>query len=72
VVDEACNRIAWLIENSFAEIESLNWEIIYKDKTDDRYWLLTYPKSEIHGGGPPSIECISKEQVETKVREHDN
>ena len=72
ISDKATNRIHWLIENSFDEIAKLNWEIIYKDNTDGRYWLLSYPQSEMHGGGPPSIECISKEQVVKKVQEHDN
>ena len=71
-VDEASNRIEWLIENSFVKIATLNWKIIYQDKTDSRYWLLDYPQSHMHGGGPPCIECISKVVVDKMVKNHDN
>jgi len=63
ISDEACNRIKWLIKNSFSEIAILNWQAIYKDNSDGRYWLLDYPQSHLHGGGPPSIKCISNETV---------
>ncbi|MCP5251672.1 MAG: hypothetical protein H6939_08145 [Burkholderiales bacterium] len=27
------------------------------------YWELTYPKSHMHGGGPPTLQRISKDEV---------
>ena len=72
ISDAACNRINWLIENSFTEIAFLNWQAIYRDDFDGRYWLLDYPQSHLHGGGPPSIKCISKEVVDRMVEDHDN
>ncbi len=34
--------------------------ILYIDNDDNRYWELTYPKVYMHGGGPPTLICISK------------
>ena len=72
VSDEAGNRIKWLVKNSFTKITTLNWQIIYKDKNDGRYWLLDYPQSHMHGGGPPRIECISKEAASKIMQDYDN
>ena len=66
--NEVCKRIQWLIDNSFTEVAVLNWEAIYKDRGDSRYWLLTYPQSEMHGGGPPHLANITKEQVDDKQK----
>lgn len=42
------------------------WEILYRDPDDGRYWELTYPHGEMHGGGPkrltniPAMAAIAK------------
>jgi hypothetical protein len=36
------------------------WESLYEDPTDGRYWELTFPHGEMHGGGPPELRYIDK------------
>jgi hypothetical protein len=72
VANEVCVRIQWLVENSFKEIASLNWETVYQDINDSRFWLLTYPQSNMHGGGPPSINIITNSQVKEKLQSVEN
>jgi hypothetical protein len=66
--DKTCERIDWLINNVLKEIGYSKkygaWETLYEDPEDGRYWLKIYPKSHIHGGGPPTLKTISKKVVE--------
>lgn len=61
--DDISKRIEWLINNQLEKIgvDQSGWDILYIDPTDNRYWELTYPKSEMQGGGPPTLTLISKE-----------
>jgi hypothetical protein len=58
--------IAHRLEKLAVSSESGGWEILYRDPDDGRYWELTYPHSEMHGGGPkrltnlPVIAAIAK------------
>jgi len=35
------------------------WASLYKDPGDGRFWELTYPQGELHGGGPPRLALVS-------------
>ena len=61
LADENCKRIDWLVKNCLTKISIINdgWDTIYQDPNDSRYWKLTYPQSEMQGGGPPMLECTS-------------
>ena len=61
--DETCKRIHWLIENSLEFVKSGNWEGVYLDTHDGRHWLVFYPQSELHGGGPPSMRVIDENEI---------
>ena len=66
--DDSCKRIEWLINNKLIEI-SVNgddWETVYQDPEDRRYWLLSYPQSQMHGGGPPYLAVISEKEAQVK------
>jgi hypothetical protein len=60
--DEVCRRIKWLVGNNLREVavDVSGWDVLYLDRADGRYWELTYPQSEMHGGGPPQLKVISK------------
>jgi hypothetical protein len=70
VADPVEVRINQLIAHKLQKLavspESGGWEILYRDPDDGRYWELTYPHSEMHGGGPkrltnlPAIAAITK------------
>jgi len=66
--DEICKRIEWLISNVLREIGHSKkygaWETLYIDPEDGRYWSKIYPKSHMHGGGPPTLKTVSKKDVE--------
>lgn len=35
------------------------WTVLYQDPNDGRFWELTYPHGDWHGGGPPTLTHIS-------------
>jgi hypothetical protein len=58
--DEACKRIAWLSTQHFRKIaiSKDRWETLFQDPVDGRYWELTFPQSQLQGGGPPKLTYI--------------
>lgn len=59
-----CERIEWLIKNQLREItfspQYGEWETLFQDPEDGRFWERTYPQGEMHGGGPPALRCLSR------------
>jgi len=37
------------------------WVTLYRDESDGSHWLMSYPQSELHGGGPPKLEQVTEE-----------
>ncbi len=68
VADVTSERINTLVEMYLEKVavDASGWDILYRDPEDGRYWELTYPQSEMHGGGPPRLTHISTAQVEAK------
>lgn len=68
--DETCERIKWLVNEVLTKVGYSKaygaWETLYRDPYDGRFWVKTYPQSEMHGGGPPALKCISEEEAESK------
>lgn len=68
--DEVCKRIGWLIKNELRKISSSpqwgDWETLFQDISDGRYWERTYPQGELQGGGPPQLQVISEEEARKK------
>ena len=67
-----CHRIQALAECRFEHVandpESGGWDSLYRDPRDNRYWERTYPHSEMHGGGPPTLRVIDAELARRKYR----
>ena len=62
--DENCKRIESLISHYFTQIgDPKDWEVLYQDKQDNRFWVLYYPQGHMHGGGPPAIKVINHVQA---------
>ena len=55
IVDSS--RIASLTKSHFKKLATREsgWTILYLDPSDGRYWELSHPQSELHGGGPPLL-----------------
>ncbi len=70
VADTMCQRIDDLISGSLTKItsDSSGWDILYQDPKDERYWELTYPESQWHGGGPPQLTHLSYDQAKKKYK----
>lgn len=66
--DPIGKRILFLIQNKLQKKVSTSggWNVLYLDKRDNRYWELTYPHSEVHGGGPPMLRVLTEAELETK------
>jgi len=64
IPDDVCERIKWLLSTHLQKIgyskKSGAWETLYQDPDDGRFWILIYPQSEMHGGGPPALKCIQE------------
>jgi hypothetical protein len=65
--DETTKRIEWLVLGVLEKIadspEWGAWETLFRDPEDGRFWERTYPRGDLHGGGPPRLTSISREQA---------
>jgi hypothetical protein len=66
--DSVCARIEWLITYRLRRIAAgaSGWDILYRDPRDERLWELSYPRSEMHGGGPPTLVVLSKGEAQRR------
>ena len=64
--DETCNRIEYLVTNILKKVADGNWETLFQDPGDSRYWERTYPEGHMHGGGPPTLRVLSKDEAAKK------
>ncbi len=68
VADETCQRIADLTQHYLVELgrDPSGWDALYRDPNDGRFWELIYPQSELQGGGPPQLRCLSIDESKRK------
>lgn len=70
--DDGCERIDWLIANELKKIASSpqwgDWETLFQDPSDGRYWERTYPHGDLQGGGPPQLRVISEDEAKAKYK----
>jgi hypothetical protein len=66
IADAACGQIDALLRSltPYASTEG-GWTKLYRDESGV-FWELTYPQSEMHGGGPPRLESLSREEMRLK------
>lgn len=38
--------------------DTSGWVTLYRDRESGIFWELSYPKGEIHGGGPRRLRCL--------------
>lgn len=61
--DAVCERIHRLTSGQLELVQdhpkSGGWKQLFRDGVDGRFWERTYPHSELHGGGPPTLRWIS-------------
>lgn len=68
--DLTCNRIERLVADCLVPIahDDSGWHTLYIDTNDDRLWEMVYQDSSWHGGGPPTLRCISLENAKHKYK----
>jgi len=66
VGNAVCNRIDHLISHYLLKVAGGGWETLYQDPYDKRYWELTYPQGEMHGGGPPRLRHLPTAEAKAK------
>jgi Immunity protein 27 len=68
--DDVSRRIDWLVDEHLVRIAegSGGWSTLLRDPTDDRFWELTYPSSERHGGGPPTLLVVTRLEAEHRYQ----
>lgn len=66
--DETCERINELLRSHLRQIghDASGWDVLYRDPDDERFWELTYPESELHGGGPAQLRCLTLDEARKK------
>jgi hypothetical protein len=65
VPNEAGIIIRHLLEAHLVKIASREggWTTLFLNPLDGEYWELTYPRSELHGGGPRQLTPLTTEEV---------
>ena len=48
-----------LFKNKLVDFYRGNWATLYRHKETGEYWELTYPQSEMQGGGPRRLRMVS-------------
>jgi len=68
--DQTSRRIETLVRDHLRLLgsDSSGWDTLYVDTADGRLWELTYPQSDVEGGGPPRLTCVERNQVVTKYK----
>jgi hypothetical protein len=66
--DETTKRIEALVREHLEPVAVAGggWEKLFRDPTDGRYWEQTFPRSEMHGGGPPKLAALSEQEARAK------
>jgi hypothetical protein len=68
IADTAEERIRALIGSELRRLATSldGWEVLYRDPGDGRYWELTFPNGEMHGGGPQLLRLLNAGEARTK------
>jgi hypothetical protein len=63
--DPVCDRIEWLVKSRLQRVaaDASGWDTLYRDPRDGRLWELTYPRGEMHGGGPPTLAVVAQDEA---------
>ena len=71
--DESCREIDHLVANVLQHVADHPgagaWRSLFRDPRDGRLWERIYPQSELHGGGPPALRHLDKQQAKKEYGE---
>jgi len=68
VADAVAARIQALVSGPLIPVRASpdGWDTLYLDPSDDRLWELSYPDSQLHGGGSPLLTLLSPEEADNR------
>ena len=71
--DSIEERIQSLIRDHLVRLGESDdgWQTLYLDPSDGRYWELSYPRSEMHGGGPARLAALTLDEAKQRFTEVD-
>ena len=72
VADATSERIDWLVKHHLRRVaaDASGWDTLYEDPSDGRLWVLTYPQSEQHGGGPQALISVTRQEWDRRAGQH--
>ena len=47
------------INDTPVAVDDSGWQTLYFHSKNDSYWERTYPKGDMHGGGPPRLRKVA-------------
>jgi hypothetical protein len=59
-VDHLRGPEALAYQKHLEQVASGNWTALLRCPATGQYWRRTFPDSEMHGGGPPLLEKVSR------------
>jgi len=70
ITDETARRVDELISSELTKVATSEdgWDVLFADTRSGKRWELTYPHKEWHGGGPPTLTCVSDDYVRAKYK----
>lgn len=70
VADPVCRRIERLTSDYLVRVAASpiwgDWEVLFRDPADGRYWERVFPQSESQGGGPPTLRVLDQMEASEK------
>ena len=48
------------------KVDSVHWKVLWRNPQTGEFWKEYFPQSEMHGGGPPELVKITKEEAESE------
>jgi hypothetical protein len=70
--DATCQRIDWLVSCYLLPLgaDPAGWDELYRDPESGLLWERTWPRPEMHGGGPPRLSRIEAAAARAKYGHH--
>jgi len=66
LVGDEVEQLIWeAVRNHFTRVgeRDSGWITLYQDSSNGSHWELTFPQSEMHGGGPAKLTRIAAENI---------
>jgi len=62
IASRETERIDLLLANHLIKVaeREVGWTWLLKGPSDGRFWELSYPFGDRHGGGPPKLEVLTR------------